>query len=349
MSGTTATVVYYGIKILRPEILLPHHGDRLSRRRPGHRQLLDNRGHRRRGIRRHGPDPRCEPEITAGSVISGAYLGDKLTPLSETTILVPKLVGGVEIYQHIRAMLWTTVPAFLIALVLFAILALNEDTQDIGQREGQQRSTRSSRHSRSRSSTCFRCCSSIFLSLRRFPPFLSILAARCSPGSWRRLPNPMPCARWPMTQSSASEWPRSRRSTQPWQPVSCSDTGIGPVDSLFSRGGMASMLTTIWLVLGALSFAAVMEYAGFLDRLIQPIIALGRIRPRDLLIAVGATAIGLNVIAGDQYVADRAAGQELPSRVSAPAHSAPGALAHRRGHGHGHLACSCPGIAAAPT
>ena len=60
-----------------------------------------------------------QPEITAGAVISGAYLGDKLTPLSETTILVPKLVGGVDVYQHIRAMLWTTVPSFLIALALF--------------------------------------------------------------------------------------------------------------------------------------------------------------------------------------------------------------------------------------
>ena len=81
------------------------------------------------------------------------------------------------------------------------------------------------------------------------------------------------------------------------------------INSLFSRGGMSSMLTTVWLILGALSFAAVMEHAGFLDRLLRPLI--GRARTEGSLIATaGLTAIGLNVIAGDQYVAD-----VLPSRA----------------------------------
>ena len=52
-----------------------------------------------------------------------------------------------------------------------------------------------------------------------------------------------------------------------------SNTGNEAIDDLFSRGGMASFLTTIWLVLGALSFAAVMEHAGFLHRLLAPIVA----------------------------------------------------------------------------
>ena len=51
-----------------------------------------------------------------------------------------------------------------------------------------------------------------------------------------------------------------------------SNSGVEPIDDLFSRGGMASLLTTIWLVLGALSFAAVMEHAGFLQRLLAPIV-----------------------------------------------------------------------------
>ena len=55
------------------------------------------------------------PEIAAGAVISGAYFGDKMSPLSETTILVPSLVGGVTTAQHIRNMIWTTGPAILSA------------------------------------------------------------------------------------------------------------------------------------------------------------------------------------------------------------------------------------------
>src|SRR4029079_5183137 len=80
-------------------------------------------------------------------------------------------------------------------------------------------------------------------------------------------------------------------------------------DELFTRGGMASLLTTVWLVLGALSYAAVMEHAGFLGRILTPIVARAKTRGR-LILAVNSSGIGLNVIAGDQYVAD-----VLPSRT----------------------------------
>jgi Na+:H+ antiporter, NhaC family len=84
---------------------------------------------------------------------------------------------------------------------------------------------------------------------------------------------------------------------------------VAAIDALFTRGGMASLLTTIWLVLGALSFAAVMEYAGLLQRLLEPIVARAR-RRGPLVLAVNTSGIGLNVIAGDQYVAD-----VLPARM----------------------------------
>ena len=63
------------------------------------------------------------PAITAGAVISGAYLGDKCSPLSETTVLTAQMVE-VDVYQHIRRQVWTSVPAFLIALVVFLFLGL---------------------------------------------------------------------------------------------------------------------------------------------------------------------------------------------------------------------------------
>jgi Na+:H+ antiporter, NhaC family len=69
------------------------------------------------------------------------------------------------------------------------------------------------------------------------------------------------------------------------------------------------MLTTVWLILGALSFAAIMEEAGFLDRLIAPVVRRAR-SDAGLIASVAGTCIGLNVVAGDQYVAD-----VLPSRV----------------------------------
>ena len=63
--------------------------------------------------------------ITAGAVICGAYFGDKMTPLSETTILVPKLVGGgLTVGEHVRNMFWTAGPALGISLVIFLVLGL---------------------------------------------------------------------------------------------------------------------------------------------------------------------------------------------------------------------------------
>jgi NhaC family Na+:H+ antiporter len=88
-----------------------------------------------------------------------------------------------------------------------------------------------------------------------------------------------------------------------------SNSGVEAIDELFSRGRMANLLTTVWLVLGALSFAAVMEHAGFLQRLLAPIVT--RVRRRGtLILATNASGIGLNVVAGDQYVAD-----VLPART----------------------------------
>ena len=66
----------------------------------------------------------ASPAITAGAVISGAYFGDKMTPISETTVLVPSVVGGVTTQQHVGAMIWTSGPAVLIAIAIFAILGL---------------------------------------------------------------------------------------------------------------------------------------------------------------------------------------------------------------------------------
>ena len=60
--------------------------------------------------------------VAAGAIISGAYFGDKMTPLSETTILVPSLVGGVTVNEHIRNMWWTSAPALAISLIIFLIL-----------------------------------------------------------------------------------------------------------------------------------------------------------------------------------------------------------------------------------
>ena len=88
-----------------------------------------------------------------------------------------------------------------------------------------------------------------------------------------------------------------------------SASGNATIDDLFSSGGMSSMLTTVWLILGALSFAAIMEEAGFLNRLIEPMVRRAH-TDAGAITSVAVTSAGLNLVAGDQYVA-----VVLPSRV----------------------------------
>jgi NhaC family Na+:H+ antiporter len=246
--------------------------------------------------------------VAAGAVICGAYFGDKMTPLSETTILVPQLVGrGLTTSQHIRNMFWTAGPAMGISLVIFLILGLVADPAGTASTDAAVDALEGFFHVSVL--TLLPLLLLVFFSAKKFPPFLAILGSALFAGI-------LGCfLQWSRVEAFVDEPGLGRVATGAKGIFGAmatgfqSNTGNETVDQLFSRGGMASMLTTVWLVLGALSFAAVMEHAGFLERLLRPIVARARSRG-SLILAVNASGIGLNVIAGDQYVAD-----VLPSRM----------------------------------
>jgi Na+:H+ antiporter, NhaC family len=244
----------------------------------------------------------------AGAVICGAYFGDKMTPLSETTILVPKLVGGgLTVGQHVRNMFWTAGPALGISLVIFMFLGFAAEPEGAISTDV-AREALANAFNISALNVLPLVALVVFAALR-YPPFLSILGSSLLAGLMA------PFTQWEAVKAFVDN--------PDYGPVSTSlhaiyasmatgfvsHSGVPQVDDLFSRGGMASLLFTIWLVLGALSFAAVMEHAGFLRRLLAPIVSRTR-RRGSLIAAVNGSGIGLNVIAGDQYVAD-----VLPARM----------------------------------
>lgn len=246
--------------------------------------------------------------ITAGAVICGAYFGDKMTPLSETTILVPKLVGGgLTVGQHVRNMVWTAVPALAISLVIFLVLGRSA-TGDSDTAVADAREALASAFDISVLALA-PLVLLVVLAAMKMPPFLSIL------GSALFAAILAPFLQWDAVKAFVDDPSQSnlRVAIEAGYAAMASGfeshSGFAPVDDLFSRGGMASMLTTIWLVLGALSFAAVMEHAGFLQRLLEPIVSRARSRG-SLITAVIGSGVSLNVIAGDQYVAD-----VLPART----------------------------------
>jgi NhaC family Na+:H+ antiporter len=247
------------------------------------------------------------PEIAAGAVISGAYFGDKMTPLSETTILVPQLVGGLTVAQHMRAMVWTAFPALGISLIIFAILGLTGDVTEAIDKEAATAAIESVFNISALN--LLPLALMIFLTFKRVPPFLALLSCALVAGVMASFTQSAAVEAFAGEPGQGSVATGAKAIYDSMANGFVSSSGIEPIDVLFSRGGMASMLTTIWLILGALSFAAILEHAGFLDRLLAPIVSWAR-GTGTLILSVVASGIGLNVIAGDQYVAD-----VLPARM----------------------------------
>src|SRR3954453_22278648 len=248
----------------------------------------------------------ADPVIAAGAVISGAYFGDKLTPLSETTVLVPSMVGGVTVNQHVGAMIWSSGPAILITLALFAALGLATPASANGFDPTQAQATLAGEFNIT-PLNLLPLVLLVVLSLRRMPPFLSIFSCALFAGflAWFTQPEAIQA----FMGEAAGLTTNIKALYSAMATGFVSNTGVEQTDTLFSRGGMSSMLFTIWLILGALWYASIVEHAGFLGRIIEPIVA--RARSTGALIAtVVFTAIGLNILAGDQYVAI-----VMPSRV----------------------------------
>jgi len=243
----------------------------------------------------------------AGAVICGAYFGDKMTRLSETTILVPRLVGDLSVSEHIRNMFWTAGPALGISLAIFLVIGLSADASG-------EVSTNAAVDALEGAFNVsllnlLPLALLVVFTVRKVPPFLAILGSVLFAGI-------LACfTQWPAVQAFVDDSSLGTFGTAVKGVYGAmatgfvSHSGIEPVDALFSRGGMASLLTTVWLVLAAMAFAAILEHAGFLERLLLPIVTRARSRGQ-LVLAVNASAISLNVTAGDQYVAD-----VLPSRM----------------------------------
>ena len=250
----------------------------------------------------------ADQAITAGAVISGAYFGDKLTPVSETTVLVPSMVGGVTTQEHIGAMLWTSGPAVVIALVFFTILGLATPAAGPGFDPASAQATLASEFAISLLNL-LPLVVLVILSVRRVPPFLAIFSCALFAGVLASFTQPALVAAFVGKPDQGPLLVGIEAIYAAMANGFVSATGNETIDSLFSRGGMDGMLTTIWLILGALSYAAIMEEAGFLDRLVMPIVKRAKSTGR-LIASVVGTCIGLNIIAGDQYVAI-----VMPSRI----------------------------------
>jgi NhaC family Na+:H+ antiporter len=238
-------------------------------------------------------------EITAGAIISGAYFGDKMSPLSETTNLAPA-VAGTDLFTHIGHMVWTTLPSITIALILFAIIGFNIDGAD---------------NAENLAITMQLLDENFVLNPLMLLPVIVLLVM-----ANKRLP-PIPTImtgafigvglalifQRPAIFNLAGEAPNAFFALFKGVWYTLFDgfvlnSGNATLDDLMTRGGMSSMLNTVWLILCAMVFGAVMDHTGLLRCLVT--YALSFVHSTGSLIATTiATCIGANIITSDQYIA----------------------------------------------
>lgn len=220
--------------------------------------------------------------ITAGAVVSGAFFGDKMSPLSDTTNLASAIVR-VDLFEHIRNMGWTTIPAFFIAIIGYAILSPNKEIQQLEQintlKDGLLQTGMIHWYS------LLPLALLIVLSFKKVPAILALAltsASAIAVAYFHQF----------FTASEVLDILFSGYTSQ---------TGIEAVDSLLSRGGMTSMMFTISLVLLALSMGGLLFTLGIVQSLLQKVESL-LTSVGKVISAAAFTAIGVNVLIGEQYL-----------------------------------------------
>ena len=239
--------------------------------------------------------------VTAGAIISGAYFGDKLSPLSDTTNLAPAMVGT-DLFTHIRHMLWTTVPSILIALIVFTVLGFLR-----GPAVGGAAGLETMLQSLSQTFTLgwyllIPLGVVLFVIYKKVPAFPALLIGTLLGGVFAVVFQQEVV----LAYIGDTTLPRVLALLKGfWMALFAgyeASTGNSALDDLLTRGGMASMLNVIWLVISAMMFGASMEKTGFLKVIAARI--MGAAKTTGSMIATTlATSISMNVIASDQYIA----------------------------------------------
>lgn len=236
--------------------------------------------------------------ITAGAVVSGAYFGDKISPLSETTNLAPA-VAGTDLFEHIRYMLWTTVPSFIIALILFLVLGLQTETAQSADKIQQMQTLLDETFTISWV-TLVPLVVLLTLAMKKMPAFPAVAIGALLGGVWALLFQSDVIATMKSVDDSYAIGAIKVVWIALFDGVSF-DTPDENLNSLLSRGGMSSMLNTIWLIICAMSFGAVLEKVGLLTRAVSAFLhgakSAGSMVSRTIL-----TCIGTNLITADQYM-----------------------------------------------
>lgn len=298
LSGIVPAMIYYGLKILNPTIFLfaacvvccivsLATGSSWSTVATVGIALL--------GI---GKTLGIHEGVIAGAIISGAYFGDKMSPLSDTTNLAPAM-AGTDLFTHIRYMMITTVPTLIITLLIFFVWGFTIDTS--GSTDTNQVLLALDQAFNLNPILFVVPALVLFMIVKKVPAIPALLVGSILGGAAAIIFQPQIIDQ--ISGISNDGVKSSFIAVMKALAMSINiQTDNVMISDLLSSGGMAGMLNTIWLILGAMIFGGVMESCGLLMRIVEEIIKFAH-STGSLVASTVVTSIFFNLTAGDQYMA----------------------------------------------
>lgn len=236
--------------------------------------------------------------MVAGAVISGAYFGDKMSPLSDTTNLAPAMAGG-ELFTHIRYMTLTTVPSITITLIVFIILGL---THDVSGTADTASILLSITEAFSINLWLFiPPVMVIILILKKTKPLIALMAGVFFGAIFAIIFQPQVILK--LSGAGSLDFHAAYMGIMNAITIDTAIETSNPVlNDLFSSGGMSGMMGTIWLIMCAMVFGGVMEGIGALQKISNSLLNMAD-SVFGLFASTVASCITLNATASDQYLA----------------------------------------------
>ncbi|MYL34894.1 Na+/H+ antiporter NhaC [Pontibacillus yanchengensis] len=284
LSGTIPTIIYYGLEFINPTIFLPTVAITTGIVAISLGSSFTSVATVGLAFMAIGSSMGIPSAHIVGAIVSGAFFGDKLSPLSDTTNIAPAMVGA-NLFDHVRHMLWDTIPAFIISLLLFWWLGLNRSTTNLQNDKMNEIMDGLMNSFTIHPALLLLPFITILIIAKRYPALPSLLIVSTIGG----------IVAFFVQGSSVNEIMTVM--TDGYQANSNSET----LNSLLTRGGITSMLSTIGLVVIATALGGVLEGTQVFTTLLEGIIA--KIQSTGSLIST--TILSTLVVAfscGEQYL-----------------------------------------------
>ena len=299
LSGIVPAMIYYGLKILNPTIFLVAACIAcavVSLATGSSWTTVATIGIALLGI---GKALGLHEGVIAGTIISGAYFGDKISPLSDTTNLAPAM-AGTDLFTHIRYMMVTTVPSMVIVLIIFLVWGFAQTVEATEANTGEVLQT--IEKSFNLNPLLFLVpVGVVYLIIKKVPALPALLVGTLLGGLFAiilqpQVVNQVSGVEGDYLKSSFIGVMRAMTTTINVQ------TDNQMITDLLTGRGMFGMLNTVWLIICAMVFGGVMESSGLLHRIAEEIIRFAH-NTGSLVASTAATCIFFNVTASDQYMA----------------------------------------------